>query len=111
MQNTKIPPKGYTNSQWQLDFAEMKSRIKQGSTTLMPTIREATKTLYQEYHGKTQYQRYCDFINDTLKSIRKGHIDYCFYIYQIEELLKYEHDKLKVDWLETERCFRVFLAD
>lgn len=107
----KSPPIDYTDDQWQSDFIDLKSKIKQGSLKLMPTVREVSRTVYQEYHGKTQYQRYCDFINSVLKNIRDGHIDYCFYIYQISELLKYEHDNLKVVWLEAERCFRVFLED
>lgn len=107
----KSPPIDYTDDQWQSDFIDLKSKIKQGSLKLMPTVREVSQTVYQEYHGKTQYQRYCDFINSVLKNIRDGHIDYCFYIYQISELLKYEHDNLKVVWLEAERCFRVFLED
>lgn len=109
-QNTKSPPKDYTDEQWQTDFSNLKLQIKQGSAKSMPSIREVSETIYQEYHGKTQYQRYCDFINSVLKNIRGGYIDYCFYIYQIAELLKYEHDNLKVVWLEAERCFRVFLA-
>lgn len=110
-QNTKSPPIDYTDSQWQSDFTDLKSQIKQCNSSLMPSIREVSETIYQEYHGKTQYQRYCDFINSVLKNIRCGHIDYCFYIYQIAELLRYEHDNLKVTWLEAERCFRVFLAN
>lgn len=110
-QNTKKPPMDYTNDQWQSDFTNLKSQIKKCNLSLMPSIREISKTIYQEYHGKTQYQRYCDFINNILENIRCGHVDYCFYIYQIAELLKYEHDNLKVNWLETERCFQVSLAN
>lgn len=32
-----------------------------------------------------------------------------FYIYQIAELLKYEHDGLQAVWLEEERCFKLSL--
>lgn len=99
----------YSDSQWQLDFLDLKSKIKPCGFNMMPNVREVSETIYQKYHGKTQYQRYCDFINSILKNIRAGHIDYCFYIYQIAELLKYEHRNLNVTWLETERCFRVFL--
>ena len=109
--NTKNPPTNYTDSQWQSDLKDLKSKIKKNESFLMPTTREALETAYQEYHGKTQYHRYCDFINNILKNIRDGHIDYCFYIYQIAELLKYEHDNLRATWLNEERCFRVFLAN
>lgn len=110
-QNTKNPPVNYTNNQWQSDFAILKSQIEQCDSALMPNIREASETVYQGYHGKTQYQRYCDFINSVLKNIRNGYIDYCFYIYQIAELLRYEHDNLEATWLEAEHCFRVFLEN
>ena len=33
---------------------------------------------------------YTQFINDVLKVIRSGEIDYCFYTYQIAELLRFE---------------------
>ena len=47
------------------------------------------------YYGRTNWQEYCRFINDVLKNIRSGQIDYCYYIYQIEELLKFHFDNLR----------------
>lgn len=75
----------------------------------MTVIPELPYSPDRTYHGKTQYQYYCDFINDILSNIRKGGIDYCFYIYQVAELLKYEYDKLQVRYLEKEKCFRLSL--
>jgi hypothetical protein len=72
----------------------------------MRVIRDGS--LYGSYHGKTQYQQYCSFINNILRNIRRGEIDYCFYIYQVAELLKYE-ERLKVVWLQPEGCFRLSL--
>ena len=66
-------------------------------------------SLYGSYCGKTQYQSYCSFINNMLKNIRHGEIDYCFYIYQVAELLKYEHERLQATWLNFEKCFRLSL--
>lgn len=72
----------------------------------MRVIRDGS--LYGSYHGKAQYQQYCSFINNILRNIRRGEIDYCFYIYQVAELLKYE-ERLKVVWLQPEGCFRLSL--
>lgn len=51
------------------------------------------------YHGATTWQTYCSFINDTLSEIQRGQVAYCYYIYQIEELLKFHFDTL-----ETKYC-------
>lgn len=67
------------------------------------------RNLFNTYHGKTQYQCYCSFINSILSNLRSGGVDYCFYIYQISELLKYEHDRLQADWLQDEKCFELRL--
>lgn len=42
-----------------------------------------------EYKGATNWQQYCAFINDVLDSLRSGLHDYCYYIYQIQDLLKF----------------------
>lgn len=101
-------PTNYTNYQWQQDFQELKNEIKPSRFKYMSV--GAINTLpHQRYKGKTQYQCYCDFINGILKSIRAGQKDYCFYVYHVEDLLKYEHDRLNVVWLDNEKCFCVSL--
>lgn len=47
------------------------------------------------YHGQTNWQEYCTYINDVLRNIRSGQVDYCYYIYQIMELAKFHIDTLK----------------
>jgi hypothetical protein len=40
---------------------------------------------------------YCNYINDVLRNIRTSNTDYCYYIYQIIELIRFEpklHTKL-----------------
>ena len=102
----KKPPKDYTSRQWRSDFEEIKSKVIPTQERFMRVIRDSPS--YGSYHGKTQYQQYCSFINNILKSIRRGEIDYCFYIYQIQDLLKFE-ERLKVEWLQSECCFRLSL--
>ena len=104
---TDRPPKDYTNQQWQSDFEILKQFVTPAQENEMRIIRDTS--LYGSYHGKTQYQNYCSFINNILKNIRSGEVDYCFYIYQIADLLKYEQERLEVQWLQSERCFRVSL--
>ena len=61
-------------------------------------------TVSQEsYSGETQYFRYRNYINDILCTIRSRHhaVDYCYYIYQIADLLKYEPElKTRLDTTE-----------
>lgn len=47
------------------------------------------------YIGCTNWQSYCSYINDILSNIRSGQVDYCYYIYQILDLLKFHYDDLK----------------
>lgn len=96
LEKTGSPPSDYTNEQWQRDLAELRIRI----------IPSMVKNMPDEPTGD---QIYCEFINSILFNLRRGNIDYCFYIYHIADLLKYEHDRLQALWLEKERCFRLSL--
>lgn len=107
-EKTGRPPKGYTDYQWQKDLIYIRAVIKPSSFKRMKVIPESHNFI-GTYHGKTQYQYYCDFINDILSNIRRGNTDYCYYIYQIAELLKFEHDKLQAEWLEELNCFKLTL--
>lgn len=107
-EKTGRPPKDYTNSQWQQDFIHIRAVVQPSLFKKMKVIPE-TRNSIDTYHGKTQYQYYCDSINDILYNIRKGEPDYCYYIYQIAELLKYEYDRLQAVWLEKEHCFKLSL--
>ena len=52
------------------------------------------------YHGLTNWQSYCSYINDVLRNIRKGQVDYCYYIYQILDLLKFHYSDLKTKYCD-----------
>lgn len=54
-------------------------------------------------------RNYADFINDILFEIRRGRTEYCYYVYQVMDLLRFEYDTLNVEWLANKRCFRVSL--
>lgn len=101
------PPKEYTNKEWLSDFENLKRTVIPAQEDRMRVIPDTPS--YGSYHGKTQYQNYCSFINNILRNIRRGEVDYCYYIYQIADLLKYEKERLEVQWLQFERCFRISL--
>lgn len=105
-----------TNTQWQEYFNIMKLSIRQSPhkrmyTSSSPiTINHYASDSQFVYRGETQWYRYKMFINSVLSVIRNGERDYCYYIYQIADLLEYEHDKLQTLWLPEYRCFQVWLA-
>lgn len=109
-EKTGRPPRCYSDSQWQKDFVEIKLSVQPSSEKKMRAIRESNN-ITGTYHGKFQYQYYCDLINDILYNIRHGETDYCYYIYQISDLLKYEYDRLQVEWLSDDECFKVSLTN
>lgn len=46
------------------------------------------------YPGPTNWQSYCSYMNDVLRNIRSGQTDYCYFIYQILDLLKFHYNTL-----------------
>ena len=52
------------------------------------------------YHGATNWQEYCAYINDVLRNIRAGQVDYLYYIYQITDLLKFHYDDLRTKYCD-----------
>lgn len=90
------PPKGYTNNDWQRDFTELKKQAQLEPALPDPDLSYGLESSYET------------FINSILYLIRHGEIDYCYYIYQIVDLLKYEKN-LQSRWLEKEQQFRVWL--
>lgn len=52
------------------------------------------------YHGCTNWLSYCSYINDVLSNIRTGQVDYCYYIFQILDLLKFHHNDLKTKYCD-----------
>lgn len=110
----KETPVDMTNEEWQTYFTKLRNKIKPISERRMRTtysmwINGYKDISYFEYRGNTEWENYCKFINSILNAIRRGKSDYCFYIYQIADLLKFEHDRLKVIWLPKYQCFKVSL--
>lgn len=110
----KKPDKDMTDKEWQEYFGIMKTlthqvKEKRMSCSTSPILINGYSDNQFTYHGDTQWTKYKEFINSILFSIRHGEYDYCFYIYHIAELLRYEHDNLRTKWLPDDNCFQVWL--
>ena len=110
----KKPDKDMTDKEWQEYFNAMKLltqqvKEKRMSCRTSPILINGYSDNQFTYQGDTQWMKYKEFINSILSAIRRGEQDYCFYIYQIAELLRYEHDNLRSEWLPEDKCFQVWL--
>lgn len=56
----------------------------------------------------TVYQRYCMFINSSLRDIRRGKVSYVFYLHQVSILLRF-HPNLKTKFVDY--YWEVWLED
>jgi len=63
------------------------------------------------YHGCTNWQQYCGYINDVLSNIRSGQVDYCYYIYQIMELAKFHFGKEQLKTKYRDGYWEVWLEN
>ena len=116
VQSCGQPEYGLTDKQWQQDLAVLKLRV-----TPHPKGRKKMSGKYIcehfrqngdqniEYPGMTDWQSYCRYINDVLKVIQKGGVDYCYYKYQILELLKFHYDTLKTQYHDGQGYWSVWL--
>jgi hypothetical protein len=106
--NSDGRPASYlTNEKWQKEFNLRKMFIMPYPNTV-----KKLKSAYSSesgkwntdtqgtYHGCTNWQSYCSYINDILSNIRSGQVDYCYYIYQIVDLLKFHYDDLRTKYCD-----------
>lgn len=104
-----------TNTQWQEYFNIMKLSIQQSKNKRMKASSSPIVVNHYmadnqfTYCGETQWTKYRNYINSVLSAIRKGEYDYCYFVYQIADLLKYEHDNLRTLWMPEYGCFQVWL--
>lgn len=52
------------------------------------------------YCGATNWQEYCRYINDVLCNIRAGQVEYCYFIYQILDLLRFHFKDLRTRYCD-----------
>lgn len=114
------PSSTLTDEKWQKEFNVRKmfitphskniTKLKGKNSTESGRWDEEKQGLY---YGQTNWQEYCSYINDILNNIRSGQVDYCYYIYQIMDLVKFHFDTLRTKycdgywevWLETNNIF------
>ncbi len=96
------PASSMTDEKWQKEFHLRKLFITphpKNMTKLKSQFSKESGMWNDEtqgiYHGCTSWQSYCSYINDILNNIRKGQVDYCYYIYQILDLLKFHYNDLR----------------
>ena len=103
------PTSALTDEKWQKEFNVRKLFVKPYSKKvkrLGQLCRDSQETGYWNeetmgtYHGATNWQEYCSFINDVLRNIRSGQVDYLYYIYQITDLLKFHYDDLRTRYCD-----------
>lgn len=101
------PSSTLTDNKWQNELAIRKLSIKPypdnvkkfgGKFSKESVFFEEDK--HDTYDGITNYQQYCTFINDVLSNIRSGQVDYCYYIYQIVDLLKFHYNSLMTKYCD-----------
>lgn len=101
------PSPTLTDKKWQKEFNVRKLFIKPYNEKVKKlgglNSKESGKwneEIQGTYHGQTNWQEYCSFINDVLKNIRSGQRDYCYFIYQIMDLAKFHFDTLRTKYCD-----------
>ena len=96
-----------TNEKWQREFELRKcfitpyeKNVKKLGGRYSKAARCWNEETMGEYKGETNWQEYCSYINDVLSNIRAGQVDYCYYIYQIMQLLKFHYNDLKTKYCD-----------
>lgn len=95
------PSSDLTDEKWQQELQIRKLFVTPATTVTRMTGKYSQKPgtwnteKYGEYSGATNWQEYCSFINDVLRNIRAGQVDYVYYIYHILDLLKFHYEDLK----------------
>lgn len=104
--NTNGRPTSYlTDEKWQKEFQIRKlfvdpSKCKHMGGKFSKDVNAWNEETDGMYYGATNYQEYCRFINDILREIRRGQCEYCYYIYQIMDLLKFHKEDLRTKYCD-----------
>lgn len=103
------PSSTLTDEKWQKEFNIRKLFVKPVNKSVKRfgqknSFSEETGYWNEEtmstYHGATNWQEYCSFINDVLSNIRAGQVDYIYFIYQIMDLLKFHYNDLRTKYCD-----------
>lgn len=98
------PDYSLTDEKWQREFEIRKFLVKPTKNRSMGGKFSKESSYWRPevqgaYYGATNYQEYCAFINDVLKEIRANQVEYIYFIYQIDDLLRFHHDDLRTKYV------------
>ena len=112
------PTSDMTDAMWQKIFKQLRNKTVpylNGSTSRMKIeySRSSITNEWGEFEADqtTDWNRYCAFINTVLRDIRRGTSAYCYYYYQISQLLKFHKDDLETRYDERDKQWEVWLND
>lgn len=101
------PSPTLTDEKWQKEFQIRKmfitpypKNIKRMSGRYYKEIGKWNSETQGKYDGCTNWQSYCAYINDVLSNIQSGQVDYCYFIYQIMDLVKFHYQTLKTKYCD-----------
>lgn len=104
LHNSDTRPKAeLTDESWQVEFELRRKFIKDHP-------QDKTRLKTNDFEGLTLNSFYVEFINDSLKELKAGETIYCYYIYQIEELLKFHKNTLKTKYMPMYGCWAAWLG-
>lgn len=110
------PTSDMTDIIWQKIFNQLQQKTVpyiDGKTARMKIDHSRTCVTNEwgefEADQTTDWKRYCAFINTVLRDIRRGTIAYCFYYYQISQLLKFHKYDLRTKYDERDKQWEVWL--
>lgn len=106
-----------TDEKWQKEFLVRKMFITPFSKDVKKLGGKYSKEsgIWNEetsgvYHGQTNWQEYCSYINDVLRTIKAGQVDYCYFIYQIMDLAKFNYGRKELKTRYCDGYWEVWLA-
>lgn len=106
-----------TDEKWQKEFLVRKMFITSFSKDVKKLGGKYSKEsgMWNEetqgtYHGQTNWQEYCSYINDVLRNIKSGQVDYCYFIYQIMDLAKFHYGNKQLKTRYCDGYWEVWLA-
>ena len=89
---TRMPPSDYTDDQWQSDYYEINSILREQKSKSEKTESTHGYPINIPQNGKTNQQYYYSFLIDTLTELKCGHRAYCYFVYQIVDLLRLDQN-------------------
>lgn len=112
--HSAAPSEHMTDAQWQEKFQIMR-QIVRPSTHRRMIGGYSSEAMYRlsewhdAYDGITNWQSYALYINDTLSQLRLGETAYAWFTYQIRDLLRFEHDRLRSRYCPGDRMWVLWL--